>query len=420
MARPRKSIPVYRLHKQSGQAIVTVRTADGKRRDITLGEYGSPESKAEYERIIADYRLGTGIAARTNGGGAQSYTINELLIQYVRHAEGYYRHPDGTPTRAADNVKDAVRPLRLLFGHTPAKEFGPLDLKTIQRVMVENGLSRKVVNQRIGRVRQFFKWAASEELIPATVHSALQTVRELRRGRTAAKETEPVKPPPAGHVERTLPFVRPAVGALIRLQLLTGARAGELVVMKAEDIDRSGDVWVYRPGSHKGSWREKPREIWVGPQAQQLLAPWLLKAGDGFVFSPAREEAERQAERAAKRKTPPYPSHMKRNAAKRVGAKRKRPPKERYTTTTYRRAIERACDRAFQPPDDLTPSELKAWRAKHRWSPHQLRHAAATELRKQFGIETARIILGHSKAVTTEIYAEIDRAKAMTVVQQVG
>jgi integrase len=55
-----------------------------------------------------------------------------------------------------------------------------------------------------------------------------------------------------------------------------------------------------------------------------------------------------------------------------------------------------------------------------RRHPHQLRHNAATNLRKQHGIELARIILGHSTAFTTEIYAEQDRAAAVEVVAKIG
>ena len=54
------------------------------------------------------------------------------------------------------------------------------------------------------------------------------------------------------------------------------------------------------------------------------------------------------------------------------------------------------------------------------WSPNQLRHSAATFLRKEFGIEVARIILGHSSAAVTEVYAELDQARAMEVMAQIG
>jgi hypothetical protein len=43
----RTAVPSYRLHKQSGQARVTIRTPDGGRRDVFLGKYNSPESRVE-------------------------------------------------------------------------------------------------------------------------------------------------------------------------------------------------------------------------------------------------------------------------------------------------------------------------------------------------------------------------------------
>ncbi|MFO0821981.1 MAG: hypothetical protein U0792_02495 [Gemmataceae bacterium] len=55
MPRPRNHIPTYRLHKQSGQAIVTI-SSNGTRRDVLLGKYGTPESQAEYRRVLAELR----------------------------------------------------------------------------------------------------------------------------------------------------------------------------------------------------------------------------------------------------------------------------------------------------------------------------------------------------------------------------
>ena len=60
------------------------------------------------------------------------------------------------------------------------------------------------------------------------------------------------------------------------------------------------------------------------------------------------------------------------------------------------------------------------WRRQNCWHPNQLRHTAATRIRAAYGIELARIILGHSSAVTSEIYAEIDREKAKEVMEKMG
>jgi integrase len=132
---------------------------------------------------------------------------------------------------------------------------------------------------------------------------------------------------------------------------------------------------------------------------------------------------------------PSQASRKKRNPKKRLG--------DRYDTAAYRRAISYACVRAFPLPEHLAPgtmpdgkretakawharltpeekAEIRAWKREHRWFPHQLRHNAATSLRKEFGVEVARIILGHATAFTTEIYAEADRLQAMEVIAKVG
>lgn len=49
------SLPSYRFHKSSGQAIVTLTTGCGGRRDILLGRYGSEESTANYNRVVGEW-----------------------------------------------------------------------------------------------------------------------------------------------------------------------------------------------------------------------------------------------------------------------------------------------------------------------------------------------------------------------------
>jgi integrase len=132
-----------------------------------------------------------------------------------------------------------------------------------------------------------------------------------------------------------------------------------------------------------------------------------------------------------------WPSHVRHQQKKRK-SKPKRTKGDRYDVASYRRAIFRACDLAFPPPlalvkrreetrtqwqERLSPNqktELATWRSDHRWHPHQLRHSAATNIRNEFGIELARIILGHSTAFTTEIYAETDRQQAIDVIAKMG
>jgi integrase len=79
-------------------------------------------------------------------------------------------------------------------------------------------------------------------------------------------------------------------------------------------------------------------------------------------------------------------------------------PGEHYRAGSYRNVIRRACLRLGLPV----------------WSPGQLRHNAATRVRRCFGLEPTRAVLGHETADTTLVYAERDREEAMRVMRELG
>src|SRR5207253_4324 len=110
-------VPSYRLHKPSGQAVVTVRTTAGDRRDVYLGEYDNPDSRREYARIIAELATSAtpnAAPARASGPGL---TVDQVLLAYWYHAERHYRTPDGKPTSEVEEIRRSVIPLRRLYGH---------------------------------------------------------------------------------------------------------------------------------------------------------------------------------------------------------------------------------------------------------------------------------------------------------------
>jgi integrase len=135
-----------------------------------------------------------------------------------------------------------------------------------------------------------------------------------------------------------------------------------------------------------------------------------------YLFSPAGAEAARNAFRRQNRKTPMTPSQAKRRPKKNP----KRQKGDHYDVAAYRRAIRRACEAADLKAHKEHPEIPADQVVIPGWHPHQLRHNAATNLRKEFGVELARIILGHATAFTTEIYAEADRQQAMEVIGRVG
>jgi integrase len=432
-------VPSYRRHKQSGQAVVTLTDGLGGRRDVLLGNYGSPESRAEYARIIAEWEA-SGRQLPQTVATVADLTVNEVAVRFLPHAEQHYRRADGSPTSELDEYKLSLRPFIHLYGYTPAKNFGPLALKAVRQLLIDGyehpkygrqrPLCRGVVNQRVGRIRRLFKWAVENELVPPAVLQGLQAVRGLQQGRSAARETEPVKPVPEAFVEAVLPHVRPPVAAMIRLQLLAGMRPGEVVIMRAIDLDMTGKVWLYRPGSDKGSHgahktahRAQHRIVPIGPRGQEIIKQWLKSDLYAYLFSPRETMDALRLKQRQERKTKVQPSQMNRRKRK-----PKRQPGDRYLVGSYavaiRRGIDaanlaRACD-ACKEKEPAERCEKCQVAAIPHWHPHQLRHTKATEIRREAGLDAARAVLGHRSPKITEVYAEIDVNKATEVMAKLG
>ncbi|MCA9080686.1 MAG: tyrosine-type recombinase/integrase [Planctomycetaceae bacterium] len=407
MARKLK-VPRYCLHKASGRAVVRIGG-----RDHYLGAYGSDESHAEYARIIAEWqvqqRAASERAERAGTDVGTALTVAEVMAKYRDFAQGYYTK-NGGPGKEFVEMRLALRPVRKLYGDTLTREFGPLKLQAVRQQMIEDGLSRGVINNRVNRIRRFFKWAVAEELIPLSVLEGLRAVAGLKRGRTAARETAPVQPVSNEFVDAILPYVAPPVAAMIQLQRLTGMRPCEVVMMRACDLDMTRDIWIYSPAEHKNSWRGHDRLIPIGPNGQELIRPFITLNTEAYLFSPKATAEHLSVTRRAARKTPMTPSQRQRKAKSHP----RRAKRDHYDTDSYRRAITYGIQKVnkLRVKEDLTPIP--------KWFPLQLRHSRATELNELYGIEAAAVSLGHAHADVTKVYAERNLKLAIDVARKTG
>lgn len=353
MARPKKE-PSYRLHQATGQARVVV---DGKTH--YLGTYGSPESHARYEKILAKWRLQQPLDSVT-------VTINQMVERYQAYANEYYRRPDGTSTGTAENIANAFSFVTRRYGRTRANEFGPKKLKTVRDDMIAAGRVRANINRLVGFIRGGFRWAVSEQLIDPSVIVALETVKDLRAGRSQATEGEAVEAVDVATVNQTLPHLPEPVRSMVKVQLLTGMRPAEVREMRIEEIDARGDVWLYTPSHRKTLHRGKNQPIPIGPRAQAVLEPFMVARETGFMFQSM--------------------------------------PGSCYGKQSYPKVIRKTC---------------KAKGIPH-WSPRQLRKTKASQVRADHDLDTARVALGHSEARTTEIYASEDMRRAIELAREEG
>lgn len=350
-------IPKLSHHKPKNRAYVRFSNSDGLRVTKYLGRWGDPETEAAYDKFVRQFVQDQDALPLPKSRGT---TVRQLAVLYLEFAEGYYARDE------VSGVRGMIKRMNSEAGEVSVANFTPKMFKRVRDAMIAAGNSRRYINQQHGRIVAMLSFGVEHELVPPNVPMAIRQVKRLRRGKSAAKERPPVKPVPDDHLLAAIDQMPDELAVMVQLQLLMGCRPGELWVMTPASIDRLGDTWNYRPEAHKNTWREKERVITVGPHAQELLAPYLLGPEDELCFHTL--------------------------AGKQW---------DRYR---YRYAIHQSCKLAGVPC----------------WNPYQLRHNAGTEVRSRFGLDGTQVILGHSHAQTSEIYAELDAKKAVEIARRIG
>ena len=382
-------IPSLHLHKASGQARVKLH---GKH--LYFGPWGAPETEQKYRRWAAELIASEGVLSAPTPNKAP-LLVSELAAMYAAHVARYYREGSAE----SENIKRAVAALVDLYGPTPAAQFAPLGLKALRATWLNRRgapLSRGTINRYTRHVVRAFRWAAGEGLVPPEVPAALGLVESLKRGRCTAPEGKAIMPVPEAALDAVLAIAPPTIAAMIRVQLLTGARPGEVCALRRGDIDTAGDVWTATLTQHKTAHIEgaPPRVLCFGPQAQAVLKPFMLRPEAAYLFTPGEAVAQRAAAKSTHRREGQRPG--KRKTARTLG--------DSYDTHSYRKAVCRLCKRAGVAP----------------WTPNQLRKLAATRVRERYGLDAAQVLLGHSHAQTTEIYAQTNRARVIEIAREQG
>ena len=315
-------------------------------------------------------------AARHDPSGA---TVADLCAAWDAHCREYYRGE-----ASAENASLDVRAFRELFGQAAVAELTHADMLAFRDALIRSGISRRTVNGRIWRVKYMLGWALDEALITATVKAELTQVKGVKRGRSAAPERPPVRPVDDATIEKTIAHMVRNTADMVRVHRLTGMRPCELCALRWSLIDTSRTPWVYRvpPEANKNDWRGElgqPRVVCIGPKAREILS---RHTGADVPFSPVKAMAEHLDARRAARVTPVYCMRKGAPTVPRVLG-------ERWDTHAYGHTIRAACRKAGVAP----------------WGANRLRHAFGTDVRRAFGLEAARAVLGHSSGGrVTDVY----------------
>jgi integrase len=352
MPRPKSTAPAYQFHI-SGQARVTLAGVD-----YYLGSHGTPESYARYYALLAEYNAnGRQAPAKETAQAVRQadlpIRVRDITADFRNRVLPRYEHSPGH----YGCFKNLCDKLDQRHGDEPASDFGPRKLESIRDALVASGNCRKYANEQIGKIVQIFNHGVARELVSADRIVALRALEPLKPGQ--ARDNKPRTGVPLDAVQKTLPHLTPTAAAMAELQLLTAMRPSELFSMRPSDIDRSGDVWFYRPAKHKTAHHGKTKSIPIVGDAVRVLSPFLFGDQDQLCFMTTKGTA--------------------------------------WNKDSYRVAVTRAA---------------KAAKAPH-WTPYALRHAAAQAVRDAVGIEAAAALLGHSRLSTTETYSKASEARAV-------
>ena len=324
--------------------------------------------------IEAAHRLWEEATRQRRDAPTDARTVDELCDAFVRYAATYYKRGGESSSCAC-----AVRMFREMFGSRPLGELVHTDMLAVRDALVRSGLARVTVNRYIGIItNRMMPWALDEGLVRAQVKAELSQVRPLKRNRSEARETAPIRPVGAEAIKAAQACMMPNTADMVEVHRLTGMRPAELCSMRWQDIDTSATPWIYRPRDHKNDWRGElgqPRVVLIGPRARAILE---RHRETEYPFSPVAATFERMVELRKRRTSPFYPCRDESYSRADPHATRK--PRDHWDTCSYSRTIHAACLRAKIDP----------------WSANRLRHVFATDVRRRFGLEATRAVLGHS------------------------
>ncbi|MFG0335678.1 MAG: tyrosine-type recombinase/integrase, partial [Maioricimonas sp. JB049] len=333
-----------------GRLFAVYPKSNGKRE--YFGKQDDPEAERKYRQWLSRVLNGATVPK------GKDILVVDLVQAYLGWAESEY----GRDSKEFSLIWNALDRLLDMAASLPAQELGPKLLTAYQNRMLSETYQRtpksspRQYSQRTIKVhsdwiKRMVRWACQEELIPAEMWMKLQAVQLPRKAKERKREVRPVS---WKTVKATLPHLNSPVAEMVQVQWYCGMRPGEVRLMTPADVEQSGDVWLYTPGSHKNAHRGHPLVKAIPKPAQAILASLEPSEAHLPYFD---------ASRAARRD------------------RKSRP----YGEWSYYHAVKRGCKRAKVAT----------------WTPNQLRHGIATAIKEKFGREAAQKYLGHANLDTT-------------------
>jgi len=333
----------------------------------------------------------------------QIITIGELLDKYFTYAKKTTKAPSGSKKHRNFQYITRVQQLLQPYHTWPVGDFGPDELLDVQKALLKydyvqgkkkKRYTRRGVNDTINWIHKIWKWGMGRQFITAEQVQGLNEVKSLKMGDTEARDNPKRARVTKEEFWKVINAVSSVVGDMLQLIWYTAMRPYEVCDMRPFDIlCNDPDCWLYIPGrdrtpvgQHKTTRFERVKVIPLASRCQNILKP-RIKDFDSkeYIFSPKDATQEFLENKAANRKTPlKYGNRPGTNQKKHPMVK----PGKKYDHHSLRNACKRGCARA----------------SVEVFVPYDLRRSIATGARSTLGKEAAKLLLGHTKTDTTDVY----------------
>ena len=333
----------------------------------------------------------------------QKVTVGEFLEKYLEWIKDDLRlDRNGKENPDLRKIKRACQFL-VPYNDWPMEDFGPDELKAVQKCLLahhyKSGKSmkrytRRGVNDTIKWIRRIWEWGLGRQIVMVEQVQSLREVKNLRVGQSPSIDHSRRDRVTEEEFQKMLDCASSVVGDMLRLIWCTGMRPYEVCEMRPFDIlTDDPDCWLYIPGrdktpvgDHKTAHFGRVKVIPLTKKSQQILKPRIQDyASKYYVFRPSDAIQELRETRAMNRNTTLMQGNRPGTNKKEKPAKQ---PGNKYNNNSLCHACKRACVRA----------------GVRVFVPYDLRRTVATGTRAILGKEAAKVLLGHAKTDTTDIY----------------
>ena len=315
----------------------------------------------------------------------------DLMHRYLQWASNTMRRTrDGLESPDLAKIRRAIKYLNP-YSDWPIADFGSDELRKVQNALLDTEYkigkttkryTRRGINDTINCIKFAWRWGLGRRLVKIECVEVLKEVKLLKTGQDNVHENHRRGTVTEKEFRKVLAKANSVVRDMLSLIWLTAMRPYEVCDMRPYDIlTDDKKCWLYIPGrdkspvgDHKTSRFDRIKVIPLTKVAQKILKPRIKDfASKDYIFKP--EEAVKDLERLTVK------------------------TKDKYNHNTLCRACKRACERA----------KVK------EFVPYDLRRTVATGTRSLLGREAAKVLLGHTKADTTDIYLLEEVQEAMKI-----